>query len=312
MVVFKINKLLVVLLVAVGWFGFGGLQVVWAEPQFGGVVEELIECDCTNNTYIRVGDPHGGDLGTEGEYIKNSSTKAYDCEPLIQGEWILGMHTENMENCEIRMHGACVKIHEGKVVDFYGSDNCPGAMGASSSGGGGGTGSSSTTSSSSHPSSSSHSSHGSSSSSSSGSSANNSSSHSSHSSTGHSTSNNSSGQVTHNSSGNRNSDENNTGNSSHSGNNQSGGQNILNNNVTNHDTNSSERDNHQQVAGGNNSLSNNITNNDSANSALSTSVVSQGEQLEDKNILWKQILAGFSFAMAGFFVWRAGMKLMNG
>ncbi len=308
MVVFKINKLLVVLLVAVGWFWFGGLQVVWAEPQFGGVVEELIECDCTNNTYIRVGDPHGGDLGTEGEYIKNSSTKPYDCEPLIQGEWILGMHTENMEDCEIRVHGACVKIHEGKVIDFYGSDNCPGAMGASSSGGGGGVGGSSSTDSSS----SSHSSHGSSSSSSSGSSANNSSSHSSHSSIGHSTSNNSSGQVTHNSSGNRSSDENNSGNSNHSGNNQSGGQNILDNNVTNHDTNSSERDNHQQVTGGNNSLSNNITNNDSANSALSTSVVSQGEQLEDKNILWKQILAGFSFAMAGFFVWRAGMKLMNG
>ncbi len=125
-VVFKINELLIILLVVVGWFGLVGFQVVWAEPQFGGVVEELVVCTCTHNEFLRVSDPHGGDNGTEGKYIINSSTTKEDCEPLQQGEYILGMHTENSETCRIRVNNVCVVYDSGLVIDHYGSspNNC--------------------------------------------------------------------------------------------------------------------------------------------------------------------------------------------
>ena len=123
---FKINELLIILLVVVGWFGLVGFQVVWAEPQFGGVVEELVVCTCTHNEFLRVSDPHGGDNGTEGKYIINSSTTKEDCEPLQQGEYILGMHTENSETCRIRVNNVCVVYDSGLVIDHYGSspNNC--------------------------------------------------------------------------------------------------------------------------------------------------------------------------------------------
>ncbi len=122
---FKINKLLIILLV-VGWFGLVGFRVAWAEPQFGGVVQELIVCTCTHNEFLRVSDPHGGDNGTEGKYIINSSTTKEDCEPLQQGEYILGMHTENSETCRIRVNNVCVRYDSGLVIDHYGSspNNC--------------------------------------------------------------------------------------------------------------------------------------------------------------------------------------------
>ncbi len=114
------------MLVVVSWVGLVGFRVAWAEPQFGGVVEELVVCTCTHNEFLRVSDPHGGDNGTEGKYIINSSTTKEDCEPLQQGEYILGMHTENSETCRIRVNNVCVVYDSGLVIDHYGSspNNC--------------------------------------------------------------------------------------------------------------------------------------------------------------------------------------------
>ena len=138
MVVFNINKLLIVLLAVIGWFGLVEFRVVWAEPQFGGVVQELIVCTCTHNEFLRVGDPHGGDNGTEGKYIINSSTTKEDCEQLHQGEYILGMHTENSETCRIRVNNVCVVYDSGLVIDHYGSSpsNCDTGLDGDASGDG--------------------------------------------------------------------------------------------------------------------------------------------------------------------------------
>ena len=112
------DKMFKIIILAIIIVGFVRGAVVLAEPQFGGIVEELVYCDCTENWYVKVGDPHGGD------YIKNDSTETYDCEPLAQGEWILGMSTENMEDCEIEVDEECEVVHSGEIIEYYGSDNC--------------------------------------------------------------------------------------------------------------------------------------------------------------------------------------------
>ncbi len=101
---------------------------VLAEPQFGGKVEQLIECTCGQNmgsVWIRVGSPHGSDNGGVGEYIvkPEPETKHYDCDPLMAGEWILGEHNENEEECKERLGPYCVTVARGKVVKFYGSSD---------------------------------------------------------------------------------------------------------------------------------------------------------------------------------------------
>ncbi len=97
-----------------------GQQVAWAEPQFGGVVEEYIYCNCTNNYFLKVGDPHGG------EFIQNNATNLKDCQPPTVGQWVLGMHTEWWERCEIRVHGACVLHGIGKTIEYYGASKSGG------------------------------------------------------------------------------------------------------------------------------------------------------------------------------------------
>ena len=94
---------------------------IYAEPQFGGTVDTLFYCDCSNNWYVKVGSPHGG------EYIKNNSTQTYDCEGLSAGEWILGMSTESMEDCEIVTPTGCDVVHSGEVIEYYGSSGCGGS-----------------------------------------------------------------------------------------------------------------------------------------------------------------------------------------
>ncbi len=123
-------------LLAVSIFLLAG--TVSAEPQFGGVVQELIVCTCTHNEFLKVDDPHGGDNGTEGSYIINASTDKEDCEQLHQGEYILGMHTENSETCEIRVNNVCVEYDSGLVIDHYGSSpsNCDTGLEGDASGDG--------------------------------------------------------------------------------------------------------------------------------------------------------------------------------
>jgi len=95
-------------------------DVVRAEPQFGGKVEEYIYCNCTDNYFLKVGDPHGGD------FIQNSATNLKDCQPPVVGQWVLGMHTEWDERCEIRVNGACVLYAIGKTIEYYGASETAG------------------------------------------------------------------------------------------------------------------------------------------------------------------------------------------
>ena len=123
------NKLLVTLLVGIGYFGLARFEVVLAEPQFGGDVSGVIRCTCGSNAggvYFEVDDPHGNDTGGHGEYVASPGVER-DCAPINNGEEALGMHNENDEDCKIQIGNACVTIASGKGVDIYGSsatDDC--------------------------------------------------------------------------------------------------------------------------------------------------------------------------------------------
>ncbi len=125
---FKINKLLIILLVVVGWFGLVGFRVAWAEPQFGGDVSNVIRCTCGSNAggvYFEVDDPHGDGEGGHGRYVAPPGVER-DCAPINNGEEVLGMHNENDEECKQRIGYACITVARGKGVDIYGTspNNC--------------------------------------------------------------------------------------------------------------------------------------------------------------------------------------------
>lgn len=136
------NKLLVALLVGIGYVGLAGLKVVSAEPQFGGDVSGVVMCTCGSNaggTYFIVGDPHGNESGGMESYVITPSTDRRDCDPIQDGEEALGMHNENDEECKIQIGNACVLVGTGKGVDIYGSsatDDCDTGLDGDASGDG--------------------------------------------------------------------------------------------------------------------------------------------------------------------------------
>jgi hypothetical protein len=105
-------------ILAVSIFLFSG--VVLAEPQFGGVVEHYMYCDCSDNYYLIVGDPHGG------QYIQNNSTDLKDCQSPTIGQWVLGMHTTTTEDCEITVVDECVVFASGEVIEYFGASKLGG------------------------------------------------------------------------------------------------------------------------------------------------------------------------------------------
>lgn len=139
---FKINKLLIASLAIIGWFGFVGFQAVWAEPQFGGDVSGVVACTCGDNAggyYFVVGDPHGDENGGPASYVITPDTDRRDCEPIRDGEEVLGMHNDNDEECRIQVGNACVLVGTGKGVDVYGTsktDDCDTGLDGDASGDG--------------------------------------------------------------------------------------------------------------------------------------------------------------------------------
>ena len=104
------------------WFLLGCLffvgNIVSAEPEFGGKVNEIVRCTCGDNAggvWMDIGDPHGG------EYLeKPGRTDVKDCGSPEVEEWVLGMSTEETEDCQIRIYNVCVTVESGEVIDHYG------------------------------------------------------------------------------------------------------------------------------------------------------------------------------------------------
>lgn len=118
------NKIIVLgvsLLVSLFFAG----NVVLAEPQFGGIVEEIIICTCGSNAggkYIKAGDPHGREL-----IEKPGQTDVKDCGSPEMNQWVLGMSTENTEDCEqIFPIVGCIVVASGEVIDHYGQSKTGG------------------------------------------------------------------------------------------------------------------------------------------------------------------------------------------
>jgi len=99
-----------IILLCIFLFSFSKVS---ASP-FGGQITQLIDCDCNNSTWITVSDPVGGD------FIKTPQTTAHACEPMMQGEWILGEYSGNAV-CKKRIYNICVTIKEAPKIDFYGT-----------------------------------------------------------------------------------------------------------------------------------------------------------------------------------------------
>ncbi len=106
-----------ILVVTIGLvFLLGMVKVTVASPPFGGNVEELFYCNCSNNWYVKVGSPRGGD------FIKQDGvTEAYACEGLEEGDWILGMSTGETAECKVVVGKQCVVVHTGLMIDYYGT-----------------------------------------------------------------------------------------------------------------------------------------------------------------------------------------------
>ncbi|HHX58670.1 MAG TPA: hypothetical protein GX706_02800 [Candidatus Moranbacteria bacterium] len=108
----KKTKLILPLLTLSIFLIFPFLKVS-ASP-FGGMINVLIECTCNNSTLIFVGDPVGG------EFIKAPGTIAHACEPMLQGEWILGEYSGEV-SCEVMTSMGCIEIKRAPKIDFYGT-----------------------------------------------------------------------------------------------------------------------------------------------------------------------------------------------